>query len=111
MTEIEVTDPRHPLFGRRFPVRSIGAPERGATYLFVAYREHMTLRIPLTSTNLIAPRSAIPTKVTFEAVTDLLTLAEHCEALCPHDQPMSGDAYPQPCNSISGTNSRPSFGR
>lgn len=42
-----MTDPTHPLFGQRFPLRRIGNPERGATHVFVAYRGHMTLRIPI----------------------------------------------------------------
>ena len=47
VTEIEVTDPTHPLFGRRFPMRSISAPERGGIYVLVLYRHTFTLRIPL----------------------------------------------------------------
>ena len=49
VTEIEVTDPTHPLFGRRFPLRSVSAPAHGAGHVFVAYRGHMTLRLPLRS--------------------------------------------------------------
>jgi hypothetical protein len=108
VTEIEVTDSAHPLFGRRFPIRFMSAPERGASHILVAYRDFMTLRIPLTATNLIASRPSIPTKLTFAAVTELITLAEQCEALCPSDPAMSGDTCPQPCNSRSATISRPS---
>lgn len=108
MTEIEVTDPTHPLVGRRFPVRSISAPERGSNQVFVAYQEYMTLRIPLAATNLSAPRPCLRTKLTRDAITELITLAEHCEAICLPNQATSGDPCPQTCNSVSETISRPS---
>jgi len=111
VTEIEVTDPIHPLFGRRFPVRSIGAPERGAINVLVVYRDYMTLRIPLIATNLVPPRSAMPTKLTFAAVTELITLAEQCEALCPSHQVMSGSDCRPIFGSPSATDSRPSSKR
>ncbi len=111
MTEIEVTDPMHPLFGHRFPVRAIGAPARGATHVFVAYREHMTLRIPLQATNLLPPRSSIRTKLTPAAVLDLLTLAEQCEVVCPPAPVTSGADCLQSCNSPSSMNSRRSSKR
>ena len=99
VTEIEVTDPTHPLFGRRFPMHSISAPERGGSYVLVLYRDTMTLRIPLSASNLAPLRSASFTKLTSDAVAQLITLAEQCEALCPPD--------PQ----TSGVNCRPSSNR
>ena len=92
MTEIEVTDPTHPLFGRRFPVRSISAPERGGIYVLVLYRHTFTLRIPLSASNLAPPRSAAFTKLTSDSVAQLITLAEQCEAVCPPDPQTSGDS-------------------
>ena len=90
MAEIEVTDPTHPLFGRRFPVRSISAPERGGIYALVLYRDIFTLRIPLSASNLAPPRSASCTKLTSDSVAQLITLAEHCEALCQPNPQKSG---------------------
>jgi hypothetical protein len=90
VTEIEVTDPTHPLFGRRFPVHSISAPERGGIYVLVLYRESFTLRIPLSASNLAPPRSVSFTKLTSDSVAQLVTLAEQCEAVCPPDPPTSG---------------------
>jgi hypothetical protein len=106
VTEIEVIDPTHPLFGRRFPVRTISAPERGSHQILVAYQEYMTLRIPLAATNLSAPRPCLRTKLTRDAITDLITLAEHCEAICPPNPVTSGDVCPQTCNSVSEMTSR-----
>ena len=45
VTEIEVTDPTHPLFGRRFPVLSISSPPQNPGHVLVSYREQMTLRM------------------------------------------------------------------
>ena len=90
MTEIEVTDPTHPLFSRRFPVHSISAPERGGSYVLVLYRDIFTLRIPLSASNLAPPRPASCTKLTCDSVAQLITLAEQCEAICPPDPQMSG---------------------
>jgi len=41
----------------------------------------MTLRLPVTSTTLAASRPVISTKLTHDAVKELLTIAEDCEAL------------------------------
>jgi hypothetical protein len=91
VTEIEVTDPTHPLFGRRFPVLSITAPHQDSSgYVLVSYREDMTLRISLLSTSLAPSRSAGQTKLTSDALTDLISLAEQCEVLCPANPQKSG---------------------
>ena len=105
MPEIEVTDPRHPLFGRRFPLHSRSAPSSGAGHVFVGYRRTMILRLPVDATSLALPRPAPQTKLTFEAVTELVTLAGHCEGLCPPDPPMSGPTSPGPCAPGSATTS------
>jgi hypothetical protein len=80
--EIEVTDPSHPLFGRRFPVRHISRQPNSPGYAYVSYREFMTLRIPLPATQLAAPcpSERNRTKLTAEAIRDLLSLVERCEA-------------------------------
>ena len=50
--EVEVIDPTHPLFGRRFPVLSISRQPQSPPTVFVAYRDTMRLRIPVSSTSL-----------------------------------------------------------
>ena len=105
VTNIEVTDPRHPLFGRCFPLISISSPLHGAGQAFVAYRDFMVLRIPLASTTLAASRPPASVKFTFDAVTDLLRVAEDCEALCPFIPLRSGSACPSSCKSASETTS------
>jgi hypothetical protein len=94
----------HPLFGRRFPVLSLGSARTGSGYVLVIYQEHMALRIPRAATNLAPPRPGPQTKLTLEALTELISLAEQCEALCPLIRPTSGEDCPQNSNSKFSTN-------
>src|SRR5215510_7388627 len=59
-TEVEVTDPAHPLFGRRFALLSTSPRPHSVGYIFVAYRDTMGLRLPHVATSLVAtpPESA-----------------------------------------------------
>src|SRR5438445_4680168 len=79
-TEIEVTDPTHPLFGRRFALLSTRPRPHSVGYIFVAYRDTMALRLPQAVTNLVAapPESASMTKLTLHAVIELISFAEQC---------------------------------
>src|SRR4029453_7373218 len=110
VTEIEVTDPTHPLFGRRFLVLSIASAPAAVGHVFVAYRDHIVLRIPLLATNLASPRPSGQSKLTFAAVTELLAVAAECEVLCPSIHLNSGDDSPQNAPPNSSQNSR-SFSR
>ena len=104
-TEIEVTDPRHPLYGRRFAVDSLGLSSRRVGFVFVLYQDEMRIRIPLAATNL-APSAKVPTsKLTFTSVTELTTLAEPCEGLCQSHPNESGTGSRRPSKPISPTNS------
>ena len=81
LTEIEVVDPTHPLFGRRFPLISVSSPLHGPSHVLVSYREYMTLRLPVTATTLAASRPVSSIKLTHAAVKELMTIAEDCEVL------------------------------
>jgi hypothetical protein len=91
-----VTDPTHPLFGRRFPVLSISRQTSDTAVVFVAYREAMRLRIPVSSTSL-APCQIRPlrTKWTREAVQELLSLVTEGETSC-HSPGTSGQDSRKP---------------
>ncbi len=80
-TEIEVTDPTHPLFGRRFALSSVSSPLHGPGFAFVSYRDQIALRLPVASTTLAPSRPVISTKLTPDAIQELMTIAEDCEAL------------------------------
>lgn len=111
-SEIEVTDPTHPLFGRRFPLLSMSASSsQGATYAFVSYREYMVLRIPLFSTNLVHVQPFLPTKFTLQSLHELISIAKDCEELCPIDQNPSGQLYPPNSKDKSVKKSHPSCRR
>ena len=112
MTEIEVTDPTHPLFGRRFPVLSVNSSQRDSDgNVFVSYREYMILRIPLLSTSLASCRPEGQTKLCLDALTDLISLAEQCEALCPSNLQKSGTDCLQDSRLKSSTTYRRSVKR
>lgn len=95
--EIEVTDPLHPLFGRRFSILSISHPPQRPGHVVVAYRDFMRLRIPVQSTNL-APHtvSRLRTQLTRAALFDLLALLKECEDPCPAHPEASGNDSRKP---------------
>jgi hypothetical protein len=111
ITTIEVTDARHPLFGRRFAVLSISTSPGSLHHVYVSYREQIILRIPITATNLAPPTFQLPTKLTSQALEDLISQAQQCEVLCPHDQKKSGEISPPRSNNKSSRPSLRSSGR
>lgn len=81
--EVEVTDPAHPLFGRRFAVLSVSRQTRDSALVFVAYRDTMRLRIPVSSTSLASCQvRPLRTKWTREAVQELLSLVTEGNTSC-----------------------------
>jgi len=96
---------------RRFSLRSTGGPARGTANLLVSYRDDMTLRIPLTATNLASPRLSLAVKLTRDALTEFLALAEQCEARCPVHPKTSGAGLRQSNAKPSPTNSSQSCSR
>ena len=95
LTEIEVTDARHPLFGRRFPLISMSASPHGPGHVLVEYRDSMALCIPLAATTLAPSQPLVLIKLSGEAVQELLMVAGECEVLCPLIQPPSGGDAPR----------------
>src|SRR5262249_35653946 len=91
LEEVEVTEPTHPLFGRRFQVLSITRPPGRLGHVLVAYRHGARLRIPVLATNLAPTAPALPrTKLTRAALLDLLSLVKECEVTCPDQPNVSG---------------------
>jgi len=143
LTEIEVTDPMHPLFGRRFAVISLSTSRQGSGHAVVAYKGYMRInsvamrikqkdlcispvamrigqdsmrtdpgdmriRIPLSVTQLALPQRALGSKLTLESMTELVTLAEQYEILCPSLPTPSGTVLTPDCKQSSSKNSKPS---
>ena len=76
LSEIEVIDPAHPLYGRRFPLISLSHPPRGSHKALVAYQKDILIRIPLGATSLCAQLPNLAkTKLSFDAVSELIELA------------------------------------
>ena len=93
--EIEVTDPAHPLCGRRFRVLSISHQPHSPGFVLVAYRDSIQLRIPVPATSLWARHvSSSRTKLTKEAIHDLLALVKEDQA-CRSPRP-SGQGSRKP---------------
>ena len=113
IAEVEVTDPTHPLYGRRFALLSTRPRPHSVGSIFVAYRNTMVLRLPHAATSLVAvpPESESKTKLTSHAVTELISFAEQCEVLCPATQPNSGIDSPPRGKPVSAPTSRRSSRR
>jgi len=102
---VVVTDPAHPLFGRRFDVVSMTRRPGTPALLLVAYRHGILLRIPLASTNAsLWDRSLPRAKLSAEAVGALLTLVKEYEPW-PRQHGTSGPDSNQEFNRTSSTNS------
>ena len=108
---VAVTDPRHPLFGRRFSLHWRSAPPAGDGHVFVRYRGTLVLRLPTAATSLAPLWPTLQTKLTLTAVSELVTLARHCEVPGPRLPPPSGPPSPPPCAPAAATTSAPSLRR
>jgi hypothetical protein len=104
VVEVEVTDPGHPLFGRRFPLVSVSRLRAsGGGHAFVAYQDRMLLKLPVAATSL-APRlpGGVPSKLTVEAMQELIALTEDSgEVPCSSGLNASGHASPRRCGARS----------
>lgn len=138
LTEIEVTDPMHPLFGRRFAVISLSTSQK-AGHAVVVYQGHMRIspalmrinetamrisrgnmrinetamriRIPLSATQLAQPRQDLGTKLTWDSVTELVALTKQYEVLCPSHPKLSGVGLSRNSKRPSAKISKPSCKR
>jgi hypothetical protein len=107
--EVEVVDPRHPLYGRRYRLISIGKEitTRGAckeSFARVHYRFGLTLLLPLGVTDLERNGlpCAAPTKLSLDALQDLMAVAEESGGTCPSNLERSGAV----CRKRSGKRSQ-----
>jgi hypothetical protein len=90
-----VTDPTHPLYGRRFPVLSISHPPQRPGHVVVAYRDFMRLRLPIQATSLSADNGRrLRTTFTKAALLELLALLKECEDPCTDPPATSGNGSP-----------------
>ena len=101
---MQVTDPTHPLYGRRFEIFSTPRGRDDYAHLLVRYRDGIVLRLPRRVTSLSAwghdaPRATLSRT----GVEEFLALVKEYES-CPHRIQKSPPAK-------SGTRSRPKIGK
>jgi len=88
---VEVIDPTHPLFGRRFVVLSVSRQPGRPALVTVAYGDDARLRIPLAATNRTdSPPPRSRAKITPASLRDLLTLVEEFTEPWRNNQQPSG---------------------
>jgi len=90
--EVEVVDAAHPLSGKRFRLISIERSACSESLARVVWRFGLTLLLPLHVTNL-GPRRERPTtqtRLSIEALEELVATAEGSEATCPSSLGTSG---------------------
>lgn len=58
----------------------------------------MVLRIPITVTNLSVSIPTLETKLTIEAINELLSVAQQCEVLCQTSLEKFGECCPHTLN-------------
>src|SRR5205814_5353923 len=74
---IEVIDPTHPLYRRRFPLLWLCQPPQGPGFVEVPYGEYIRLRLPLAATDRAPSPEALPrTKLTPAAIQQLIALGK-----------------------------------
>lgn len=112
-TEVEVVDPTHPLYRRRFRVVSVIRESRAARIVRVEWRFGLTLLLPLSVTDIGAfeePRT-MRTKLSVEALEDLVAVAEASEGACLSSPETSGARCRPRSGGQSSTTSRQCSGR
>jgi hypothetical protein len=89
-----VTAPTHPLFGRRFRLITITRTLQSGSYARVEYRPGNPLILPLGVTSLspVLADGRARTKLTPEALAELVAVAGESEAVCPSTPETCGPA-------------------
>ena len=94
--EIEVTDPKHPLFGRRFSVILMGRGPIDKSCVNVHFKESTILQIPVRSTNLGQQEFNLSTKLSLESIKSIIQFFKDSKELCHINLNTSIKTYPLP---------------
>jgi hypothetical protein len=79
------------LFGRRFSLLHPLPRNGGGSHVLVVYHHKgVYLRLPIAATDLAPSTRLTPTKLSVQAVTELIILAQQYRLLCPSSQQPSG---------------------
>jgi len=88
--EITITDLKHPLYGKTFPVVSSNFKQNlQRQYLLVQHGEYV-LRILISVTNLCSQPNITPVILTSTVVENVIALARECDKLCQFNLSSSG---------------------
>lgn len=91
---LEVTDPSHALYGKRFAIARIARGPEASAVVFVRYGDHFQLRVPIRATSLSTLLEQAPRfKLTRCSVEDLLSLVKEYES-CQQRPKRSGRHSP-----------------
>ena len=75
-----MTDPGHPLYGRRFPVHTVTGGDIQSARVFVVYRGDQRLMILREATNLsVLERTEVRSKLSTRVVREFLALVKEYE--------------------------------
>jgi len=94
---VEVVDPTHPLFGQRFPALALSRQPGSPALFTVAYGDDARLLIPRSVTDHAGCQPSRPrSKITPEAIRDLVTLVEGFTGPWRNPKQPSGQSSPKP---------------
>lgn len=111
---VTVTDPMHPLYGRRFEVLSVSraAWGEGPRHVAVRYKANYMIRIPLPATNLdVCQPSGGGGKFTEAALAELISVATEATQACRSRPIKSGKGSRKSSGRRPLPASKPSSGR
>jgi hypothetical protein len=110
---VRVTDPHHPLFGKELPLVSMTSSRLARGHVYVRHGGTALLMIPISSTSLRSPPEAPRSKLTADAVADLVArVREIREVLaCASAPERSGPACQAPDGRMPSPRSRRRCGR
>jgi hypothetical protein len=91
---ITITDRRHPLYGKCLQVVSVTSAPTSRGHVFVTYGAHGLLRIPVTATSLRPAPPVIGTKLTVQALAELVACLREAEEECRSSPVSSGGGFP-----------------
>ena len=91
-TEVEVIDQTHPLYRQRFRIVSVVRQGCGTGQVRIEWRFGLTLLLPLSATDIETPEELriTSTRLSIEALEDLVAVAEGSEGVCPSSLEKSG---------------------
>ena len=80
--KVKILDPKHPLFGKIFPLISIETPFKNKHVALVELSDNATLSISVSATDISFIGLQPSSKLTLEALKELVSLVNESEVLC-----------------------------